>query len=242
MSNVKNVESYSRLVDICTGYGGKFNPGRQSLQLKAMRALLAEAQSSLQHVSQKRNALSGITNERTKAYADLKQLTGRIMGTLKASQATSETLANARFYTRLITGRLKATSSRLPVSSEESEVQPLIARSITQQSYVAKAHNFMRLAQLVQEVPRYETADAKLQPVALIDKAAEMQSLNEAWSKAKVALSNARIHRNTLLYKGAGSLLSNASAVKSYVRVEFGYRSPQAAQLSELSFTKPGKR
>ncbi|MEP2668546.1 MAG: hypothetical protein ABJH04_06120 [Cyclobacteriaceae bacterium] len=238
MSNVKNAASYSRLVDICTGYGGMYNPGRPTLQLKAMRALLIEAQSSLQDVSQKRNALSGITNERTKVYEDLKKLVSQITGTLKASQVTEETLANARYYSRLIIGQLKQGKNRLPVPSEDNEEQPQVTRSITQLSYVAKAHNFMRLAQLIGDVPEYKTASAQLQPPALLEKAAQLKALNEAWSKAKVALTNARIHRDTLFYKGPSSLLSNANAVKSYVRVEFGARSLNAAQLSELSFTK----
>ncbi|MGB4973500.1 MAG: hypothetical protein WBO32_12630, partial [Cyclobacteriaceae bacterium] len=77
MSHVKNADAYSRLVGICTGYGGTYNPGRQTLQLKAMRALLTAVQSSLQDVSQKRNTLSGITNERTRAYKHLDLLIGR---------------------------------------------------------------------------------------------------------------------------------------------------------------------
>ncbi len=238
MSHVKNAGSYSRLVDICTGYGGKYNPGRQTLQLKAMRALLAAAQSSLQDVSQKRNALSGITNERTKAFVDLEQLIARIIGTLKASQASDEALANARYYTRLINGRLKAGNDRPPVPSEDNEEKSLVTRSITQQSYLAKAHNFERLAQLIQGLAKYETASPDLQPPALLAHAEKLKSLNEAWSRAKVALSQARFHRNALLYKGPEALVNNAAAVKNYVRVEFGARSQQAAQLRELSFNK----
>ena len=32
MSHIKNVDAYSRLVGLCTGYGGKYNPGQQNLQ------------------------------------------------------------------------------------------------------------------------------------------------------------------------------------------------------------------
>ncbi len=239
MSNVKNAGSYSRLVDICTGYGGSYNPGRPTLQLKAMRALLNEAQSSLQHVSQKRNALSGITNERTKEFDDLHKLVSQVISTLKASQVSAATLANARFYTRLINGQLKHGKDRLPVPGEDNEEQPMVTRSITQQSYVAKAHNFMRLAQYIQdEVPEYQTANAALLPPALLEKAARLKALNESWSRAKAALTHARHQRDKVLYKGPDSLVSNAYAVKSYLRAEFGARGMEAAQLSALSFTK----
>jgi hypothetical protein len=203
-----------------------------------MRALLLAVQSSLQDVSQKRNALSGITNERTRAYHHLDLLIGRIIGTLKASQVADDTQANARYYTRLITGRMKAGTNRLAVPSEDNEAESLVNRSMTQQSYVAKAFNFMRLVQLIEMVPNYATATPELQTPGLKKEAEKLIALNESWSNAKVVLANARIHRNTLLYKGVDSLHSNALAVKSYLRVEFGSQSPQAAQLSELSFTK----
>ncbi|GAB1444777.1 hypothetical protein MASR2M41_04020 [Flammeovirgaceae bacterium] len=238
MSHAKNVESYSRLVDICTGYGGTYNPGRQTLQLKAMRALLKEAQSSLQHVSLKRNALSIATDDREQEFKALHQLVSRIIGTMKASQVPSGRLAHAYYYSRLING-YREGKERLPVPSEDSEDESLTTRSVNQMSFVARAHNFLRFAQLVMELPSYQTHSNDLQPSALLEKAEELKGLNENWSKAKVALSNARIHRNKVLYQGVDAVLSNATAVKSYVRVEFGNRSQESVQLKEVSFTKP---
>jgi hypothetical protein len=84
MSNVKNAESYSRLVDICTGYGGKYNPGRPTLQLKAMRALLNEAQSSMQDVSLKQDAYQSILKETSSAFDGLDVLAKRVNGKLGA--------------------------------------------------------------------------------------------------------------------------------------------------------------
>ncbi len=239
MSTVKNADRYSRLVDVCTGYGGRFNPGHLTLQLKAMRALLVKAQSSLQDVSQKKVALTGITNERAKAFEELDKLVSQVVGTMKASRVPEDKIANARYYTRLITGVLKSGTDRKPVPSEDNEEQPAVTRGIKQQSYVAKAHNFMQLAHLInQEVPTYQTTLAHLQPAALLEKAEALKALNESWSQAKVAFTNARVHRDTLFYRGPESVLSIANAVKSYIRVEFGTRSEEVAQLSEISFTK----
>lgn len=239
MSTVKNAASYSRLVDVCTGYGGRFNPGHLTLQLKAMRALLIKAQSSLQDVSQKRVAFTGISSERARVHRDLDKLVTQVLGTMKASRVPEDKLASARYYTRLITGVLKSGPDRLPVPSEDSEEQPAVTRGIRQQSYVARAHNFMQLAHMIsQEVPTYQTTLAHLQPAALLEKAEALKALNEAWSQAKVALTNARVHRDTLFYRGPESVHSIATAVKSYIRVEFGTRSKEVAQLSEISFTK----
>jgi hypothetical protein len=206
-----------------------------------MRALLKEAQSSLQHVSLKRNALSIATNEREQEFKALYQLVSRIIGTMKASQIEEGRMNHAYYYSRLINGYLES-KERLPVPSEDNEAESLTARSVNQMSYVARAHNFLRLAQLVQDIPLYETNTQDLQPAALLTKAEALRGLNEKVSRAKVALSNARIHRDKVLYKGLDAVLGSASAVKSYVRVEFGNRSQQSAQLREVSFTKPRLR
>lgn len=240
MSHVKNVVSYSRLVDICTGYGGTYNPGRPTLQLKAMRALLAAAQSSLQDVSNKRNAFNSITNERARAFVNLKDLVSQVIGTLQAVQVPNDTLQDARYYSRLINGRM--AKARLPIPSEDSDEVTLNTRPLTQQSYVARAHNFSRLALMVKDVPAYAANEPELQVPALLATADELTNLNENWSKAKAALTQARIHRNKVLYKGVDSVYKNASAVKSYVRVAFGKQSGQSDQMTDVSFTKPRVR
>lgn len=236
MSHVKNVVSYSRLVDICTGYGGTYNPGHPTLQLKAMKALLKEAQSSLQNVSLRQNAYNSMINERGKAFATLDILANRVIGTLVSLQVPEATIEDARFYARLIGGK-RATPS-LPIPSEEKEGKPLRTREFTQLSYVARASNFHKLAQMVMEMPIYKTNEPELQAPALMEKAASLQRLNEEVSKARVAFRTSILQRNRILYKGNDAVVNNASAIKRYVKVAFGTRSGEAAQLTEISFTK----
>ena len=33
MNTIKNMQAFTRLIGYCTGYGGKYNPGRQTLQV-----------------------------------------------------------------------------------------------------------------------------------------------------------------------------------------------------------------
>jgi hypothetical protein len=240
MAHVKNVVSYSRLVDICTGYGGYYNPGHQNLQLSAMIALLGEAQSSLHMVTQKRNAFNQLINERASAFYGLEKLANQVVGTLIALQVPAATLADARFYSRLVGGR--RAKPRPAVTLEDSQAEPPVVRSATQQSYVAKASNFHKLVQMVADLPGYVTNEPELQVPTLMQKAAMLQQLNEAVHRAQVAFKTAMLHRNRILYKGNDSVLARASAIKRYVRVVFGARSGQAAQLVPVSFTKPPKQ
>jgi len=237
MSHVRNVDSYSRLVTICAGHEGNYKPGNGNLQLKAMRALLEKAQSSLQDVSLKRNLLSEIINERNRAYAYLHVLVSKIIRTLQANQAGDDTLANARYYSRLINGNLKLRKSREPVTTEEAETVPVVTRSMTQQSYVAKAHNFMQLVDMISRLTQYSTQSEELKPEALQEMATRLTKLNEAWTQAKVDLKNARISRNAVLYNGKDALLDNGMAAKNYLRAEFD-SSEERERLKSVSFTK----
>ncbi|MGE0771815.1 MAG: hypothetical protein AB7K37_08900 [Cyclobacteriaceae bacterium] len=236
MSHTGNVVSYSRLVAICTGQGGRYKPGNGNLQLTAMRALLEKAQSSLQDVSLKKNALDSVVNERAHAFADLAVLANRVVGTMVSNQLPAATIDDARFYTRLIGG--KRATPRAPLAAVDAEGKPLVVRSFTQLSFVAKADHFFRLAQMVGELPGYVTHEAELQPKALMKKAEQLQQLNEAVHQAMLALDLARVHRNRTLYKGKDSVSAIVSAAKRYVKVAFGTLSSEAAQLASLSFTK----
>jgi hypothetical protein len=236
MSHVKNAESYSRLVEACTGYGGKYNPGHPTLQLNAMRALLAEAQSSLQDVSRKQSAYHRILNERSLAFDELDIVANRVIGTLEALQVPNATLEDARFFSRLITG--KRAKVRQPIASADSEAESLTAQSFSQLSYVAKASNFSKLVLMMQELPAYTCNEPELQVPALNEKAALLNQLNEDVNKAKVALYTARMFRNRILYRSGSGVVDTAKAARRYVKVVFGTRSAEATQLKDVRFTK----
>lgn len=240
MSHVKTAEAYSRLVGICTGFGGKYNPGRQTLQLKAMRALLEEAQSSLQDYSQKLHFYKDVTNEREVAYEQLGKLTSRIVRSVESFGVLPQTLDDVRYYERLIKGR--AASSRLPIPNEEAEAKPLTTRSRTQQSHVAIGDHFSKLVQLVGRLSVYQPNEPELKVDALEAAAKRFKSLNAVVDTAKTALRNAKMHRDRVLYTNEVSVVNNYRKVRSYVRSVFGYPSAEASQLSGLRFTKPKLR
>ena len=240
MSHVKTAEAYSRLVGICTGFGGNYNPGRQTLQLKAMRALLEEAQSSLQDYSQKLHIYKDVTNEREVAYEQLGKLTSRIVRAVESFGVLPQTLDDVRYYERLIKGR--AASSRLPIPNEQAEAKPLTTRARTQQSYVAIGDHFSKLVQLVGRLSVYQPNEPELKVDALEAAAKRFKSLNAAVDTAKTALRNAKMHRDRVLYTNEVSVVNNYRKVRSYVRSVFGYPSAEASQLSGLSITKPRLR
>ena len=235
MSHAKNVETYSRLVEFCTGYGGNYNPGQQNLKLNAMRAMLEKAQSSLQDVSLKRLDYKRVTNEREIAFADLSKLTSRIVLYLSTSGVPDQTVDDARFYARLIGGSVR---KREPIPSGEADEKPLTTRSLTQRSYVALKDHFTQLVELIKKEPAYQPNEEDLQLASLEAKVDELKTVTANVNKAKAEWSNALIYRNRLMYKGRESLVNHGATVKRYVRSVFGNTSAQSVQMAELSFTK----
>ena len=51
MTTVMNMQSFEKLLGICTGFGGKYNPGRQNLRVENLSVMLDQARDP-QHPSQ----------------------------------------------------------------------------------------------------------------------------------------------------------------------------------------------
>ncbi|MGE0772352.1 MAG: hypothetical protein AB7K37_11615 [Cyclobacteriaceae bacterium] len=203
-----------------------------------MRALLEEAQSSLQDVSLKKNAYKSVSNEREIEFGKIGKLASRIVYNLRAARYPEQVVADALYFSRIIRG-VRATK-RAPIPSVEAGEKPLRARNYTQQSYVAKADHFAKLVTMVSELPGYDSNAEELKLEALQARAAKLEALNQAVADARSGWIHARLNRNEVMYLGANSLVSNARAVKQYVREAFGANSEQVKALSDISLTKPG--
>jgi hypothetical protein len=203
-----------------------------------MRALLKEAQSSLQDVSLKQDAYHRILNAKSSAFDGLDILANRVIGTMEALQMPEATIEDARYFYRLLAGKRATPAPRSPIPSEDSDEEKLKTHGFQQLSYVAKASNFFKMVQMVNALPAYVSNEPDLQIPALMERAAPLQSLIEEADKAKIALSTARLKRNRILYRANTGMVDNAKLVRRYIRVAFGTRSGEAAQLKEVSFTK----
>lgn len=236
MTHVKNAEAFSRLVDFCTGYGGRYNPGRQTLQIDTLITQLDVTRQALDQVIKAKAQYDNEVNTRKQVFDQLPRLTSSILRTLEASGATPEKLEDARAFVRQITG----FTTKKPVAPE-SVLPDKGTRSKLQLAYVSKADSFAKLVEAVSTEPLYQSNEAHLSVAGLMEKLAELNTLNREVSEARVVWSNARINRNNALYNQAQSVHKTVQAVRKYVRAIFGHDSEQYAQVKALSFTKPGK-
>lgn len=236
MRNVKKVEAFSRLVSFCSGYEGKYNPGQPNLRIDALVANIENAKQALERVTIAKSLHDTAVNSRKDEFEALAKLASNIMRALKNSDASQESLNDARLFVRQINGF--SPKDRAAILSTEAGV-PKVRRSSLQLAYASKSDWFAKLVQALEEQPNYITNVAMLTKPSLQEKATQLKGLNEKVITSYVAWSNARVERDKLFFENADSLYTVMRKVKSEVCMIFGSGSPEYAQVKSLSFTKP---
>lgn len=237
MSHVQNLQSFDKVIRICTGLGGTYNPGQQNLQVYAMSTQLNIAQQIWEEVKEAQKAYDNATNARELGFRQIRKLSSNVYNMLKVCGANPLLLKDALNCKRRIWG---ARISKPPaVTTETPEAETQDTRPSYGQAYLVSAEYFDRLVKTVASESRYTPNEPHLSLASLEETLAGLFTLNKAVMEAETRLAEARIKRNTVYYIAPENLLSTASAVKTYVRSVYGYQSQQHQLMQKLRFTKP---
>ena len=237
MTHVKNVESFTRLIGFCAGYGGKYNPGSPNLRMDSLTAQLEAAKLAMEQVKVTRSLFDLGINTRRQRFETLPAVVSKILLTITSSGAKRELVEDARYLVRQINGY--SLTNREPVASAKTE-EAKTRRSVLQLAYVSKADWFGKLVQVAEIEPSYNPNEEMLVKPALLAKAAELNASISAVNQAQVMYSNALIARNKALYSNEHSLCNLMRAARQYIGAVYGKNSAEYAQVKSLSFTKPG--
>ena len=208
------------------------------MQLTELNTLLATAQTELANVTTAKNAFDTVTGDRQLTFEPLKPLATKVFNYLSVTDATSETIADAKTINNKLQGKRTGTTAENPPTEGENQNNTV---SVSRQSYDMLTENFSALIDLVSSVPSYTPNETELTTTSLTAYLGELQTANTNVINAEVAYSNARISRNSVLYSENTGLVDIASDVKKYVKAIFGATSPQYKQISGIKFTKPKK-
>ena len=237
VGHAKNVANFADLIAYCTAYGATYNPSKTALQLTSLNTLLTSAQTELSNVTTAKNAFDTVTGDRQLAFEPLKPLATKVYNALSVTDATDQTLADAKTINNKLQGKRAKTVTENP--TPENGNPPNNTVSVSRQSYDMLTENFSALIDLVSSVPSYTPNETELTTASLTIFHAHLQTANTNVINAEVAYSNARISRDTVLYSDNTGLVDIASDVKKYVKAIFGATSPQYKQVSGIKFKKP---
>lgn len=230
MNTIKNMQAFTRLIGYCTGYGGKYNPGRQTLQVGELQAQLVAVRQALEEVKETKVHFNDEVNARKQAFDDLPKLAASVIRTLKAFGASEEKMADARLYFRNITGRRAAK----PIEPGAT-VQPVpVRRSQMQLAYVNRTDWFEQLVQTASTHPGYQPNEPELSIEGLNRKVKELHAFNQRVEDARVAWSNARVKRDKLIRDEEESMMLTSRAVKDYLGAIFGFNSLEYGQVKGI--------
>jgi hypothetical protein len=201
--------------------------------------LLINAKQAVDDANVAKSNFDRESNNREVAFDALPKVASSIVYTLAASEASEQTLNDARFFLRQLNGRKRKSGK--PVSAVKAVVlegQTKISRT-PQTSYVSKADHFSNLVKLVSAEPNYAPNESELKLTALAEKLGMIQQMNSSVIQARSDWGNKKIARDKKLYAD-NSLIKTGRSVQKYVRAVYGLKSAEYKQISRLSFTKPG--
>ena len=235
VGHAKNVANFQDLIEFVTGYGATYNPSKSSLKLAQLVALKATAETKLTDVISKNTNYNNKVNERMVAFSNLKSLSTRLVNALQTTDATTQTINDAKTFNRKMQGK-KASASQTPTDPNAPAPATI---STSQQSYDQLIQHLSGLKSVLETEPSYVPNETDLQVATIEAKITELTDKNTAVATAYANISNSRISRNEVLYTNSTALVETANEVKKYIKSVFGATSPQFAQVKGIEFTKP---
>ena len=232
VGHAKNVANFQDLIEFVTGYGTTYNPSKNALKLSQLIALKASADATLADVITKNTNYNNKVNERITAFSGLKSLSTRLVNALQTTDATTETIGNAKTFNRKMQGK-KASSSQTPTDPNTPAPTTI---STSQQSYDQLIQHLAGLTSVLEAETSYTPNETDLQVATLQTKIAGLTAKNTAVATAYASISNSRIARNETLYSSSTGLVETANEVKKYIKSVFGASSPQFAQVKGIQF------
>jgi len=241
MSNIKNVEALEVLQSDCSGFRG-YNPGSPNLTIQSLANRVTNTKQAVDDANVAKSSLDKESNDREMAFDGLPKLASSIVFTLVASGASAQTLNDARFILRQLTGRKRKASKPVPsveaaAPKDAAGEQVKISRT-PQASYASKADHFGNLVKLVSAEPTYSPNEPELSVPGLNEKLARIQQLNSSVIQARSTWSNKKMARDKMLYAD-NSLVTTGRSVQKYVRAAYGFHSAEYHRIAKLIFTKP---
>ena len=235
VGHAKNVANFQDLIEFVIGYGATYNPSKNSLKLPQLIALKDNAQLKLNDVITKNTIYNNKVNERMVAFGNLKSFSTRLVNALQTTDATNETINNAKTFNRKMQGKKASTTQ---ASTDPNAPAPATI-STSQQSYDQLIQHLAGLKSVLETEPSYTPNEIELQIATIDSKIADLSAKNTAVATAYTNISNSRISRNETLYTSENGIYETASEVKKYIKSVFGASSPQYNQVSGIKFSKP---
>lgn len=235
--HAKNIANFQKLIEFVTDYGTAYNPSKVRLKLPQLITLKAKSDNALLDVIDNNTLYNNSVNQRVNAFSDIKPLSTRLVNALQTTEATAETIKDAKVFNRKIQGK----RASVPQAPTDPNVPVPNTISSSQLSYDQLIQHFVGLTSVLRYEVSYTPNEEDLKMTTLDTKIEDLVEKNAEVARRYTKVSNARTLRDQTLYDGAESLLETAGEVKKYIKSVFGASSPQYEQVRGLLIKRSKK-
>lgn len=228
--NVANLKTLNLYITALPGY----NPINPLAQLSNVKAMCAAADPAVLNVKSRLADYNQAVQTQQIAFKKLSPFVTKIVSAFKGAVPAAQQAAMAKELGRKIKGYKSAAKKAVEDATEPAPPN----RSNSQLSYDFRLDNFLGLIKVL-EFNNFRPNEVELQiktAQALYD---ELLSLTEAVDPTIIALKDARIQRNVVLYSTGTTVVDVAQAIKAYIISVFGPRSPQIKFINTFKFKMP---
>jgi hypothetical protein len=231
--NVNKVAALDQVLGICNAHGASYTPSKASLQPTALRSLLELAQEKQKAVIVARNAYAMAVSARAENFEGMPKLATQIARMVRSSPASTRELEQVRTIQRRYHGPSKKKPSTTTV--EGSETDATKTRRLSRMDFNSQLDTFRALIDIVRIIPGYAPVEPEFSIASLEIKLQAVVASCQSVADAAIALSNARIARDKVLY-GDHGVIESIMDVKAYIRAKFGSNSPESRQPDAIHF------
>lgn len=236
--HAKNVANFSKLIEVCKGFGAAYNPSKAAIKIANLEAKLLSCNADLENLNEKKQAESTLRNSRKAAFANRKKLATKLLAAVKSSDASSENVEDAISINKKIQGERISEKPAANPTTEGATATTQNTISTAQQSYTNIVEHYKKYKTLLASLgTAYAPNETELQIATITTTITNWESLNNQVNVAETASKNALIKRDKNLYADKTGIPDVALAAKEYVKSLFGAGSPEHKLVTKISFS-----
>jgi hypothetical protein len=236
--HAKNVANFSKLIEVCKGFGAAYNPSKAAIKIANLEAKLLSCNADLENVKEKNQAESTVRNSRKAAFENRKKLSTKLLAAIKSSDASSQSVEDAISINKKIQGeRISEKPAAKPATEGATATTPNTI-STAQLSYTNIVEHYKKYKTLLTSLStEYAPNETELQLATIATTITNWESLNKQVDVAETASKNALIKRDKNFYADKTGIPDVALAAKEYVKSLFGAGSPEHKLVTKISFS-----
>lgn len=241
--HAKNVDNLSLLIEICKGFGSKYNPARTSIKIANLVIKLNDSKTQAQTLKDKNQDESTARNNRKVAFKTKGTYSTQILAAIKTCDVTDELKEDAVSINKKIQGERLTETKKPKPTTESTPAEDAKTISTSQQSFTNVVDHYKKYKTLITSMGTdYAPNETEVQLASINTFITNLETHNNNVNTAESAASNALIARDKGYYDPKTGIPETAYLVKEYVKQVYKANSPEYKMVAKIPFTYPPKK